>query len=149
MSDATKRRYSTALRTVSGEHKRGKMPVSESQAQEMARLKDEFVEYYRELPVKRYAAGYVGKSEDTIARWLQEDTEFAERVTKAKSDWAKARAKKTMPAFQLERLDKEIWAERKEVTGKDGEPVIPILGGISRVSDNDSNPKDSEPQKED
>lgn len=99
------------------------MPAGEQQLAEIARLKDEYIEYYKDLPVKRYAAGYIGKSEDTVARWLEEDTDFADRVTKAKSEWAKSRARKTMPQFQLERLDKEIWAERKELTGEGGKEL--------------------------
>lgn len=86
-------------------------------------LKDEFLEYYRELPVIKYGAGYVGRDEATLHRWLDEDVNFASQVTKAKSDWAKKHAKRVDSKFQLERLEKEIWSQRIENTGKDGEPL--------------------------
>ncbi len=47
---------------------------------DIATLKDKYIEYYRQLPVQRYAAMSIGRNEDTIIRWRSEDAEFAERV---------------------------------------------------------------------
>ena len=32
-------------------------------------LKEKFLEYYKDLPVQKLAAGYVGRDEDTIILW--------------------------------------------------------------------------------
>lgn len=75
--------------------------------------KDEFVAYYEEVPVIKYAAMYISVTEQTVHNWLNEDESFFSRVEKAKAKWVKKRALKTRAEFQLERLDKEIWQEQK------------------------------------
>ena len=77
--------------------------------------KDDFISYFEEVPVIKYAAMYIEITEQTAHEWLKTDADFLSRVNQAKSKWAKKRALKTKAEFQLERLDKEIWSERKEV----------------------------------
>ena len=77
--------------------------------------KDDFISYFEEVPVIKYAAMYIEITEQTAHEWLKTDKDFLSRVNQAKSKWAKKRALKTKAEFQLERLDKEIWSERKEV----------------------------------
>lgn len=86
---------------------------SEAERQEQKEL---FVQYFEEVPVIKYASYYVEITEQTAHNWLQEDTTFFNRVNQAKARWAKKRAMRTKAEFQLERLDKEIWREQKDIT---------------------------------
>lgn len=94
--------------------------------EDIRQLKDRFVEYFREVPVQKYAAMYIGRTEQTIINWLRGDEGFFNRVEEARADWVKKQASKVKAEFALERLEKEIWAERKEVEIK-GDPRIEIL----------------------
>ena len=93
-------------------------------------LKDKFIEYFSKLPIQKLAADYIGRSEDTIIDWKKADIEFANRIATAKSEWAldkvgKVRSKEWL----LERIMKEQFAQRTELTGKDGKDLpTPILG---------------------
>ena len=78
-------------------------------------LKKLFVGYFEEVPVVKYAAYYIGVTEQTAHNWLNEDEKFLSQVNQAKARWAKKRALKTKAEFQLERLDKEIWREQKDI----------------------------------
>lgn len=51
-------------------------------------LKDKFLDYFRKLPIQKLAADYIGRSEDTISDWKKDDTEFANQIATAKSEWA-------------------------------------------------------------
>jgi len=82
-------------------------------SQERQDLKEQFIAYFEEVPVVKYAAMYIEVTEQTAHNWLNEDADFLSRVNQAKAKWAKKRALKTKAEFQLERLDKEIWSEHK------------------------------------
>jgi hypothetical protein len=90
---------------------------------DIARLKEEYVDYYRQVPVQRYAAMAIGRSEDTIIAWRKEDEDFSEQVEKAHAEWVRKKAAETRAEFALERLEKDIWSSRTEHTGKDGGPI--------------------------
>jgi hypothetical protein len=90
---------------------RPNQPEAERQAQ-----KDKFVEYFKDVPVQKYAAMYVGITEQTATVWLREDPEFLKRVQEARADWVKKRAIETKAEFALERLEHEVFKERKEET---------------------------------
>ena len=91
--------------------------------------KEEFIKYFEEVPVIKYAAMYIEITEQTAHNWLNEDATFLSQVNQAKSKWAKKRALKTRAEFQLERLDKEIWSEEKKIK-IEGDPVKDILKGF-------------------
>jgi hypothetical protein len=57
-------------------------------------LKIKFLKYFKDLPVQNLAAGYIGRSDDTITRWKNEDAGFAGEIEKLKAQWAMKRAKK-------------------------------------------------------
>lgn len=95
--------------------------------EERQKQKELFIEYFEEVPVVKYAAFYVGVTEQTAHNWLKWDEYFLGRVNQAKARWAKKRALKTREEFQLERLDKEVWREQKDVT-TDGKPINPYAG---------------------
>jgi len=77
----------------------------------LAQLKQEYVEYYTDCPVQKYAAMYIGKNEDTIIRWRSVDQSFADRVQKAKAIFIRKKLLKTKSEFALERLEKEVFGK--------------------------------------
>lgn len=97
-----------------------KEPIKDKNAE----LKAKFLEYYRELPVQKLAAGFCGRDEDTIIRWKNEDKGFAYAVAVAKSEWARTKALKVRnQEWLLERVLKEQFAPRNEITGPEGEEL--------------------------
>lgn len=90
-------------------------------------LKEKFLAYYRELPVIKLAAGWIGRTDDTITNWRKDDTDFSEQIDNAKSDWAKKTSKQVKSKeWLLERVMKDHFAPRQEITGADGEPLVVI-----------------------
>ena len=89
--------------------------------------KEKFVSYFKEVPVQKYAAMYIGVTEQTIINWLKDDDEFFNRTQEARADWVKRKANKVRAEFALERLEKEIWSERKEQVLKLEDPLKNIL----------------------
>ncbi len=82
----------------------------------IAQLKDDYIFYYGQLPLQKLAAGFIGRNEDTIINWHKDDPDFADRVTKAKSDWALSKVRATRDTkFLLERIMKEDFAQKVEV----------------------------------
>lgn len=111
--------------------------------------KDKFVEYFKDVPVQKYAAMYVGITEQTAINWLKSDPDFFNRVNQARADWVKRRAIETKAEFALERLEHEVFKERKEEKVKLELPQ-PILGGLAKsVPTDNSNQEDSPTQQED
>lgn len=95
-------------------------------AEERAEQKKQFIAYFEEVPVIKYAAMYVGIVESTAHDWLTQDEEFRRHVNQAKARWARKNALRTKAEFRLERLDKEIWREQKDIV-TDGEPIKAAL----------------------
>lgn len=81
------------------------------------------VQYYEAMPIYKYAAAFAGVSEDTLKIWRDDDEVFSDSLQKAKAEFVRKHGKKARPEFLLERLDKPNFAERKELTGADGEPL--------------------------
>lgn len=77
-------------------------------------LKKEFVEYYKDVPVQKYAAMFIGRDEDTVIRWKGKDQEFADAVRRAKADWVRKKVIATKAEFALEKLAKELFNEASE-----------------------------------
>jgi len=95
--------------------------------------KEKFISYFRDVPVQKYGAMYIGVTEQTIINWLKEDETFFNRVQEARADWVKKKASKVRAEFALERLEKEIWQEQKltkvELTDPRKEILDKYLGG--------------------
>lgn len=104
----------------------------------IAELKERYIQYYKDLPVQKYAAMYVGRDEDTIKRWREDDADFADRVNLARAEWVKQKASKAKVEFALERLEKSIFKESKELEVKLPTPIM----DLSDVQPNDSNKED-------
>jgi hypothetical protein len=86
---------------------------------EIAELKIQALAYYSKMPVKKYAAYYVGRDEDTFLRWEKEDADFADKVKQLKSEYLLAKSKGLRPEFIVPLLFREL-TPRQELTGKDG-----------------------------
>ena len=87
----------------------------ETEQERIARLKLEYLEYYRELPVQKLAAASIGRDDDTIIRWRGQDQEFAEQVQQARATWALKKTKRVDDTWLLERVLREEFSPRVEV----------------------------------
>lgn len=93
-------------------------------------VKDQFINYLGEVPSYRFASKAVKRSEDTMLLWRKEDEDFSALCEAKVAEWVRKTLKKTKPEFQLERLMRDEFAPRQELTGKDGKDLpVPILGG--------------------
>lgn len=93
----------------------------------MESKKASIIEYYSDVPIYRYAALYVGISEDTLARWRQADTDFAERLDQARAQWVRKRVSKAKVEFALERMESEVFGQKAELSVTGGENPINVL----------------------
>jgi len=100
-------------------------------------LKQRYVKYFEDVPVQRYAAMYIGRDEDTIIRWRQEDRAFAESVQRAKAKWIRKRVIATKAEFALERLEKSVFSEKSTVFVEQS----PYDKAIASSTINPNNPK--------
>jgi hypothetical protein len=100
--------------------------MSRQTSEDIAKLKDDYVEYFKDVPVQKYAAMAIGRDEKTIIRWRNEDTDFANRVDQARSAWVRKKVNKTRAEFALERLEKDIFSEKKIIEGGDN-PIRILL----------------------
>jgi len=85
--------------------------------------KEQFLAYYRDLPVQRLAAASIGKNEDTIIRWKNDDAEFADEIEIAAAQWAMKQVKGVRSReWLLERLMRGHFGQAMDVTSK-GEKI--------------------------
>lgn len=101
-------------------------------------LKEKFLEYYRELPVQKLAGESIGKNEDTILLWKKQDSDFSDQIDIARAEWAKRMSKGVKSKeWLLERIMKDHFAQRNELTGKDGKDLpTPILNAVHTDNSN-------------
>lgn len=91
-----------------------------------AHKKEMVLEYLESIPVYKWAAKSVMISQDTLKDWRKEDKEFDDACEAKISEFVRKTARRAKPEFQLERLLKDDFAQRTELTGKDGETLIII-----------------------
>src|ERR1044072_3181204 len=96
-------------------------------------IKEMYLEYLEDIPVHKWASKYCRISEDTSKRWRDEDKEFADECEVRIYAFVRRTSKRAKPEFQLERLLKDDFAQRSELTGKGGSQLVPspIYGGQS------------------
>lgn len=78
-------------------------------------LKQQYLEYYEDVPIQKYAAMAIGRDEDTILRWKKEDADFADAVQRAHAQWVRKKVIAVKAEFALERLQKDIFSEKQEI----------------------------------
>lgn len=81
----------------------------------LEQLKSEYLEYYRDVPVQKYAAMAIGRNEDTIIRWKQRDKVFAEAIQVAKADFIRKRVLESKAEFALERLAESVFSPKAKL----------------------------------
>lgn len=96
--------------------------------EDIKRLKEEYIAYFADVPVHRYAAQAIGRSEDAVLLWRKDDAEFSARVNQAEASWVRKKVMKVKAEFALERLQKQIFKETTETTVH---LPSPILGGVT------------------
>lgn len=72
-------------------------------------LKKQYVEYFEDVPVQKYAASFIGRDEDTIIRWKKTDSAFADSIERAKAIWVRKKVLAVKAEFALERLEAGIF----------------------------------------
>lgn len=93
-------------------------------------IKEGYLLYLEEVPKHKFACKSVKISEDTGKRWRNEDQDFADLCEAKISEWVRKTLKRTKPEFQLERLLRDDFAQRSEITGDKDKPFpVPIMGG--------------------
>ena len=102
------------------------MPARKQKADDISRLKDLYIEFFRDCPIQKRAAQFICRTEQTIIGWKDSDSNFFNRVNQAEAEFIKKRLLRTGAEYQLERLFKAEFAERKELTGKDGNNLFPM-----------------------
>ena len=82
--------------------------------------------------MQKLAADFIGRSPDTIQDWMKSDPESAARCSRAKAEWAqkKAGSRCVREDWLLERVLKEEFSPRQELTGKDGGALELGIAGI-------------------
>lgn len=91
-------------------------------------LKLRFLEYYKELPVQKLAGESIGKCEDTITNWKNEDSDFSDQISFARADWAKRNSKMVRSKeWLLERVMKDHFSPRNELSNPDGTNIFSNL----------------------
>lgn len=79
------------------------------------RLKEKFLEYYRQLPIQKLAGASIGKDETTICRWKKVDADFANQIENAKAEWALEKVKRVRSnEWILERVIRDHFASENE-----------------------------------
>lgn len=86
-------------------------------------LKAQYVSYFEDVPIQKYAAMAIGKDEDTLIRWRKADPIFADAVKRAKAEWVRKKILSVKAEFALERIEKEIFKPTEEVKIDAPQPV--------------------------
>lgn len=93
-------------------------------------INEGYLLYLEEVPKHKFACKAVKISEDKGKRWRNEDQDFADLCEAKVAVWVMKTLKRTKPEFQLERLLREDFAQRAELTGNEGRVLpVPIMGG--------------------
>lgn len=80
------------------------------------------IEYLKRFPFYKWAAAYAGINQDTLKDWRDKDSEFSERVERARSEGIKYYGAKASPDLILKSADPETFRDRIDVTSK-GEKI--------------------------
>ncbi len=114
--------------------------ITEEERQE---LKDKFVKYFEDVPVQKYAAMHIGVTEQTIVKWKDEDESFLNAVNLAKSSWVKKKMLTVKAEFALERLEKDVFKESKDIDLSTPQPIlVQFIGADSDSTTTDNNNTD-------
>lgn len=110
-----------------------------------ADLKEKYLEYYRKVPMQKFAAAYIGKSEETIIRWRKADADFDNCVSLAKANFVSEKINKIRSnEWILERVIKGDFSPRQEYTGAGGKELPQPIITVQHVSGDHSDSEDKQ-----
>lgn len=119
------------------------MSAPKDQAKKIAGLKAKFLLYYADLPIIKLACAYIGRNEDTVHTWKQQDADFADQIDNLKAEWAMRNVKGVKSKeWLLERIMRNDFAQRTEVTGADGGKLEVAIIEDTTLKDANSPTKD-------
>ncbi len=90
--------------------------------------------WFKDREVKLRRAGFLSRAEEVLDEALELETHRPDGTRDINS----LRIKADVAKYVTSTLGKEFYSKRTELTGKNGEPVIPILGDL-KVPDGSSN----------
>lgn len=93
---------------------RGKNPEEDLIAEKQAKAKKEALLYAEMVYHYKLIAQAVGVTDDTLKAYRDDDPDFSEELEKARNLFIRKNMKKARPEFLLERLNPELFKERKE-----------------------------------
>jgi hypothetical protein len=96
-------------------------------AERRKEIKKMYLEYLSDIPVHKWACKYCRIDVKTSINWREEDKDFSNACEVKISEFVRRTAKRAKPEFQLERLLKDDFAQRTELTGKDGKDLKTVL----------------------
>lgn len=89
------------------------------------KLKKAFLEYFKDTPIQKYAAYFIGRDEDTIGVWKKEDKGFSDQIDKLRAEYVQKKLGKVKSEeWVLERVFRTDFAQRQEITGEGGKELI-------------------------
>lgn len=91
-----------------------------------AEKKQVIVDYYAKTPIYKYAAMAGGITDDTLKAWRDTDSDFSDKLNLARAQWIAKTVPKAKAEFLLERLDREIFGQKLDVTIEDN-PIRVLL----------------------
>jgi hypothetical protein len=98
--------------------------------------KKRFLEYFADVPVQKIASNYIGVHENTILDWKKTDPDFCAQIEFLQGEWIRQNVKEVKSKeWLLERLFRQHFSQRTEITGADGKDLLPtpLLGGKSKT----------------
>lgn len=86
------------------------------------KLKEQFLEYFLDVPIQKYAAAVIGRDENTITRWKTEDVDFSDQINVAKARFLQTNLKRVRSKeWTIERLFKDHFSPPKQEVENSGE----------------------------
>lgn len=99
-----------------------------SLGEKQSMLKSQAVIHAESLYHYQLIARATGITDDTLKKYRDEDDEFSVRLEQARSQFIQKKMKVARPEFLLERLESDIFKERKEVDNN-------LSGGVTLSAD--------------
>ena len=116
------------------EKRKAKYRTSAKKKRQYLKLKADFLTYFRQLPIQKLAAGFIGKSEDAITDWKNKDKQFSDQIASAKSAWALDNVGMVKSKeWLLERIMNEHFGEKREVEHSLSEELQQALERMAQI----------------
>lgn len=97
---------------------KAKADPNKTQQEEIVALKETYLQFFREFPVQKAAADFIGRDVTTVQGWARDDAEFQVQVSRAKAEWARKHSKRIRPDNLLANLYEETRPPKQEIDAK-------------------------------